>query len=91
MFFSLTQPAFGPIASLNRFWFTPVWHSIAGSRGERTDRAGRERAPLSRRLALLPGPPVPAWAHVCALRDDAAGLPYDTPEVQGVRRDALAW
>ena len=37
------------------------------------------------------GRPVPAWAHACALRDDAAGLPYDTPKVQGVRRDALAW
>ena len=44
MFFSLTQPAFGPIASLNRFRFTPGWHGIAGLRGERTDRAGRERA-----------------------------------------------
>ncbi len=32
-----------------------------------------------------------AWAHVCALADDDARLPYDTPEVQGVRRDALAW
>ena len=32
-----------------------------------------------------------AWAHVCALPDDDAKLPYDTPEVQGARRDALAW
>ena len=32
-----------------------------------------------------------AWAHVCALADEEARLPYDTPEVQGVRRDALAW
>ena len=32
-----------------------------------------------------------AYAHVCALADDAARLPYDQPEVQGVRRDALAW
>ena len=37
------------------------------------------------------GEPVRAWAHVCALPDEDARLPYDTPEVQGVRRDALAW
>jgi hypothetical protein len=34
---------------------------------------------------------VRAWAHVCALADEAARLPYDTPEVQQTRRDALAW
>ena len=34
---------------------------------------------------------MPAWAHVCALPDEGAQLPYDTPEVQRVRRDALAW
>jgi hypothetical protein len=28
---------------------------------------------------------------VCALADEAAQLPYDTPEVQQARRDALAW
>jgi len=32
-----------------------------------------------------------AWAHVCALADPAAALPYDEPEVQQARRDALAW
>jgi len=32
-----------------------------------------------------------AWAHVCALADSAAVLAYDEPEVQQVRRDALAW
>jgi hypothetical protein len=32
-----------------------------------------------------------AWAHVCALPDEEAKLPYDTPEVQQARRDALAW
>ena len=37
------------------------------------------------------GEPVLAWAHVCALADDEAKLPYDTPEVQQARRDALAW
>ena len=32
-----------------------------------------------------------AWAHVCALPDEEAKLPYDMPEIQQVRRDALAW
>ena len=32
-----------------------------------------------------------AYAHVCALPDEAARLPFDTPEVQQARRDALAW
>lgn len=37
------------------------------------------------------GERVPAFAHVCALPDEAARLPFDQPEVQQVRRDALAW
>ena len=32
-----------------------------------------------------------AWAHVCALPDEEAKLPYDMPEIQQARRDALAW
>jgi len=32
-----------------------------------------------------------AWAHVCALANESARLPFDEPEVQQVRRDALAW
>lgn len=36
-------------------------------------------------------PVIGAWAHVCALPDEEAELPYDTPEVQQVRRDAMAW
>lgn len=32
-----------------------------------------------------------AWAHVCALRDDDAALPFDDVSVQAVRQDALAW
>ncbi len=32
-----------------------------------------------------------AYAHVCALPDGDARLPFDMPEVQQVRRDALAW
>jgi len=49
-----------------------------------------------RRLRLdtrcLEGEPVRgAFAHVCALADDAAALRFDEPEVQQARRDALAW
>ncbi len=41
---------------------------------------------------VLGGEPVRgAWAHVCALADDAARLRFDEPEIQQVRRDALAW
>lgn len=36
-------------------------------------------------------PVLEAWAHVCALPDDDAKLPFDMPEIQQVRRDALAW
>lgn len=32
-----------------------------------------------------------AWAHVCALTDDEAKLPFDFPEIQQARRDALGW
>ncbi len=40
----------------------------------------------------LQGEPVPgAFAHVCALTEDDAALAYDQPEIQQVRRDALAW
>ncbi len=40
----------------------------------------------------LDGEPVAgAYAHVCALPDAKAKLAYDQPEVQGVRRDAVAW
>ena len=39
----------------------------------------------------LAGEPVQAFAHVCAFADEAARLPFDQPEVQQVRRDALAW
>jgi hypothetical protein len=31
------------------------------------------------------------WAHVCAATDRSDVLPYDQPEIQQVRRDALAW
>ena len=55
----------------------------------------RERGAPGRRFRADPrcflGEPIRAWAHVCALADDDAKLPYDQPEVQAVRRDALAW
>jgi hypothetical protein len=38
------------------------------------------------------GGPIPGlYAHVCASTDPDARLPFDFPEVQQVRRDALAW
>jgi hypothetical protein len=53
------------------------------------------RAP-GRRLRVdarcLEGEPVRgAYAHVCALPDPEAALRFDEPEVQQIRRDALAW
>lgn len=40
----------------------------------------------------LAGEPVEdAWAHVCALADNDAKLPFDFPEIQQARRDALGW
>ena len=40
----------------------------------------------------LEGTPVArAYAHVCALADPDAALEFDQPEVQQVRRDAMAW
>lgn len=52
------------------------------------------RRPPGRRFRADPrclAPGEPAFAHVCALADPAALLPFDTPEVQQARRDALAW
>lgn len=53
-------------------------------------------APPGRELTLdgrcLAGEPVRgAYAHVCALADPDAALRFDEPEVQGARRDAMAW
>jgi hypothetical protein len=61
--------------------------------GERLSANPRDRG---RRLRVdgrcLEGQPVAgAWAHVCALPDREAALRFDEPEVQQVRRDALAW
>jgi hypothetical protein len=56
----------------------------------------RESHARSRRLGVdkrcLGGPAVAGcFAHVCAAGDDAARIPFDQPEVQQARRDALAW
>jgi len=61
--------------------------------GERLSADPRARG---RRLRMdircLSGEPVKgAFAHVCALARADAALRYDEPEVQQVRRDALAW
>jgi len=40
----------------------------------------------------LQGEPVHgAYAHVCALPDADAAVAFDQPEIQQVRRDAMAW
>jgi hypothetical protein len=55
----------------------------------RLDAPGRRLRADPRCLA---GTPVAgAWAHVCALPDAAARLPFDDPAVQQARRDALGW
>lgn len=36
-------------------------------------------------------PVLGAYAHVCALSDEHAAVTYDQPEIQQVRRDAMAW
>jgi hypothetical protein len=60
------------------------------------DRLSADPRAPGRRLRAEPrifeGEPVAgAFAHVCALPDRDAALPFDEPEVQQVRRDALAW
>ncbi len=52
--------------------------------------AGGRRLRIDARC-LEGGPVSGAIAHVCALADKDAALRYDEPEVQQVRRDALAW
>ena len=59
--------------------------------GERLSRSGAGRR-FRCDLRCLEGEAVRgAWAHVCASPDPAAALRFDEPEVQQVRRDALAW
>ena len=65
---------------------TLTWDGVALHRGP--GASGRRFRADPRCFA---GEPVRAWAHVCALADEEARLPYDMPEVQQARRDALAW
>ena len=61
-----------------------------GTRLSLDPRASGRRLRIDSRC--VEGTPVPgAYAHVCALPHRAAALRYDEPEVQQVRRDALAW
>jgi hypothetical protein len=42
--------------------------------------------------SCIRGEPLPGlWAHLCAARERTDVLPYEHPEVQQARRDALAW
>ena len=66
-----------------------AWISFDGQELHRG--AGHGRAFMVDARCLEAQPVADAYAHVCALSDERARLPYDQPEVQGVRRDALAW
>jgi hypothetical protein len=66
-----------------------AWISFDGRELHRG--AGQGRALMVDARCLQGEPVAGAYAHVCALPDDDARLPYDQPEVQQVRRDALAW
>ena len=59
--------------------------------GERLSLEGESRV-FQVDARCVEGTPVAgAYAHVCALADPDAALEYDHPEVQQVRRDAMAW
>jgi len=56
-----------------------------------TDRGGSGRRFRADPRCFAGAPVRDAYAHVCALVYEEAKLPFDTPEVQQARRDALAW
>lgn len=59
---------------------------------ELSPRAGPGRRRLGVDRRCIEGDGVPGcFAHVCALPDESAVIPFDQPEVQAARRDALAW
>ncbi|WP_354700319.1 hypothetical protein DSM112329_00588 [Paraconexibacter sp. AEG42_29] len=70
---------------------------VAGAAELTFDGAGLVPGPASGRAfqvdaRCLEGIPVAgAYAHVCALVDPAASVPFDDPAVQQARRDAYAW
>lgn len=72
----------------SRLPFAHLWFD--GKRLRTDSGSGGRRLRVD--ASCLAGDPVPAaLAHVCALADQAATLRFDEPEVQQVRRDALAW
>ncbi len=64
-----------------------VWDGVRLS----ADRGAPGRRFRADPRCLAGSPVAGAWAHVCALSDDAARVPFDDPVVQQARRDALAW
>ena len=69
---------------------TPFTHVVFDGRRLTLDRRAEGRR-LRADSRCFDGPPVQgAYAHVCAGADAEARLPFDTPEVQQARRDALA-
>lgn len=69
--------------------FRYVWLA-EGGRLSTSEQPGARRLGIDRRC--LEGEAVAgAYAHVCALPDEDAHIPYDQPEVQQARRDALGW
>jgi hypothetical protein len=62
-----------------------------GERLSADSHARGRRLRLDARCLAGESPVSRAFAHVCALPDRNAALRYDEPEVQQVRRDALAW
>jgi hypothetical protein len=70
-----------PVSSL--LWFDgAALYRGAGSPGRRFRADPR----------CFAGPPLRGcYAHVCASTDEMAALPYDDPQVQQARREALAW
>jgi hypothetical protein len=67
-----------------------AWVVFDGERLSADPRAPGRRLRADPRI--VGGEPVSdAYAHVCALPDRDAALRFDEPEVQHVRRDALAW
>jgi hypothetical protein len=73
---------------MNELPFAFVWWD--GQTLAATKIPGGRRLGLDRRC--LDGDPVQrAWAHVCAVSDHDAVVEFDQPEIQQLRRDALAW
>ena len=73
---------------MTRSWADVHWDGARLSLGDGPGRRfGIDPRCVARDGAGVTG----AWAHVCASPDPDARMLFDAPEVQGVRRDALAW